>query len=62
MLSPPAPGTFLARRPAPMSLGAAALDDGTEVVGFSCAPYGVEAATALPVEHWLDRNGIGACL
>jgi len=49
-LSTGALGTFLARLPAPMTLGPVTLEDGTRVVGFGCSPAataGAEDITAL---------------
>ncbi|MDQ1136254.1 allophanate hydrolase [Microbacterium sp. SORGH_AS 1204] len=43
-LSPAALGRFLAALPAPMTLGRVRLDDGSEVVGFGCAPGALAAA------------------
>ena len=37
-------GTFLAGIPAPLGLGSVRLDDGGEVTGFVCEPYGLGAA------------------
>lgn len=36
--------TFVAALPAPMAIGTVALDDGTEVTGFTVEPYAVEGA------------------
>jgi len=49
-LSTGALGAFLARLPAPMTLGSVTLEDGTCVVGFGCSPVaaaGAEDITAL---------------
>ena len=43
-LSPAALGSFLAALPEPMALGTATLDDGREVVGFTCETAALEGA------------------
>ncbi|NMD56328.1 MULTISPECIES: allophanate hydrolase [Tsukamurella] len=54
-LPPAALGTFLARLPAPMTLGSVNLDDGRAVVGFGCQASALSDARDLDVEYWLDR-------
>ncbi|KAA9162572.1 allophanate hydrolase [Amycolatopsis acidicola] len=44
-LSPAALGTFLARLPAPLSLGPIRLDDGSQVTGFHCDPVAAAEGT-----------------
>ena len=43
-LSPAAFGTFVARVPAPLCIGALELDDGSRVSGFLCEPVALEGA------------------
>lgn len=38
-------GSFLALIPSPLGLGKVELEDGSQVVGFICEPYGIEDAT-----------------
>lgn len=38
-------GSFLALIPSPLGLGKVELEDGSQVVGFICEPYGIEGAT-----------------
>ncbi len=54
-LSRAALGAFLAALPAPMALGRAVLDDGREVVGFTCEPAALDGAPDIS-EHgsWLE--------
>ncbi|WYY20980.1 allophanate hydrolase [Gordonia malaquae] len=59
LLAPAALGRFLAALPAPMTLGAVTLSDGTQIVGFSCEPSAAAAATPLLVDSWLDRDTAG---
>ncbi len=43
-LSAEAFGRFVVKIPAPLGIGKIALEDGTEVSGFLCEPYGLEGA------------------
>jgi allophanate hydrolase len=43
-LAPAALGSFLAALPQPMALGRVGLEDGSEVVGFTCEPVALEGA------------------
>ena len=54
-LSPAALGEFLAALPAPMALGRAVLEDGREVVGFTCEAAALDGAPDIS-EHgsWLQ--------
>ncbi len=56
-LSPAALGDFLATLPSPMALTRVALDDGREVVGFTC-----EAAAIVTAEDITDHGGWRAYL
>jgi allophanate hydrolase len=54
-LSPAARGSFLAALPEPMALGCALLENGREVVGFTCETAALEGAPDIS-EHgsWLE--------
>lgn len=54
-MSTAALGAFLAELPEPMGLGAITLDDGSSIIGFTCAHDAAEAGHPLDVDHWLDR-------
>lgn len=51
-LSSEAFGRFVARVPAPMTIGTVALEDGSKVKGFLCEPYAIEGS-----ENITDTGG-----
>jgi allophanate hydrolase len=60
-LSPAALGSFLAALPAPMTLGRAVLDDGREVVGFTCEAAALEGAPDISeYRSWIEYLRVAA--
>jgi len=53
-------GSFLALIPSPLGLGKVELEDGREVVGFICEPYGVEDAREITTtggwRNWMEQR------
>ncbi|BCN93072.1 allophanate hydrolase [Thiomicrorhabdus immobilis] len=53
-------GSFLALIPSPLGLGKVELEDGSQVVGFICEPYGIEGATDISAtggwRNWMKQR------